>query len=389
MAGSVSLAADAWRGRTRGTALGVLACTLGIACSGRHDSSSGRRADASPPPSAHVSADASPDRAAVTALQRELQSARLALPPRRRHLPGLAFGSGALGRLRDDSLQVLDDRTLEELARIPLEQPRAVLGMADGALVAVGTSGLVRWERGKPVAPPAPRPVLLPGAELYPDPRRADVIWVLDPDAVPPKLTSYALGATSVSRVLVPEQTIEAAGPRGGTFGVTREGVWLYVTPGKVERFAPSGLKLPSLRSTEGTAPSWTLPSRRIDQSLWLEDTGPLTRVLVSPVFKSLSRVSSGGAPYTADVGDEGRLLGLVVVTGAGPRFELALFDTEHRERGRVVLPGDSPTGRSDWVPFVTRNQQLAVAPREARVAVGGPDRLTIFDGAGNIILSK
>jgi hypothetical protein len=371
----------------RGAAFGVLACTLGVAvCSCRSTSTSHRTDDVRPVASSDLAT--APSASALTALQLELQTKRLALPPRRRHLPRLAFGAGAVGRLRDDALQVLDDRTLEELATVPLEQPSALVAMADGALVAVGSGAVVRWERGKRVGPPLARLMLLPGAEIYPDARQGDLLWVLEPDATPPLLRRYRLGETFHSGIMLAEQTIELAGPRGGTFGVTREGVWLYVTPGRAERFAPSGLGLPGLRLADAAVPSWSLPARRVDQSLWLDEAGTLTRALVSPVFKSLARVSVPGATYAADVGDEGRLVALVVVAGAGPRFELALLDGELRARGRATLPAESPTGGTDWVAVVTRNQELAVAPRGSRVAVGGPDRLAIYDELGKLTLS-
>jgi len=53
-----------------------------------------------------------------------------------------------------------------------------------------------------------------------------------------------------------------------------------------------------------------------------------------------------------------------------------------------VVLPGDPPTGAEDWLKVVTENQSVAVAPREPRVAVGGPARVTIFDARGKQIFS-
>jgi hypothetical protein len=374
--------------RMRGPAFGVFACSLCVTLGGcRANPSTHHRADADAPvPSASVGVSASRD--AITAVERELQATKLMPPPRRRHLPRLAFGAGALGRLRDDDVQVLDSLILAELALIPLEQPRAVVAMADGALVAVGSGGVVRWERGKRVAPPGARFVLFPGAELYPDARQSDLLWVLEPDSAPPKLNGYRLGVGALSGVLMPELVIELKSPRGGTFGVTREGVWLYHTANRVERLAPSGLQLPGLSGGLPVAPGWSLPARRVDQSLFVDDAGTLTRALVSPVFKSLAAARAAGKTYAADVGDAGRLLAIVSVTGAGPRFELALFDSELLERGRALLPAESPTGERDWIRTVTRNQELAVAPQDARVAVGGPDRLTIYDGAANVTLS-
>jgi hypothetical protein len=75
-------------------------------------------------------------------------------------------------------------------------------------------------------------------------------------------------------------------------------------------------------------------------------------------------------------------------VTGEGPRFELQLLDGELSQLGRVVLPAEAPTGTDDWVKVVTANQRVAVAPREPRVAVGGPERVTIYDARATPIFS-
>jgi hypothetical protein len=53
-----------------------------------------------------------------------------------------------------------------------------------------------------------------------------------------------------------------------------------------------------------------------------------------------------------------------------------------------VPLPGDAPTGTDDWVKVVTENQAVAVAEHLSRVAVGGPARVTVFDGRAKQLFS-
>jgi hypothetical protein len=134
--------------------------------------------------------------------------------------------------------------------------------------------------------------------------------------------------------------------------------------------------------------PTWVLPARRLDQSLWLEQSGSVARVLVSPSYKQLATAKLGGTALSADVGNEGSLLAVVVVTGPGPRFELELLDQALAPLGRAALASDEPTGADDWVNVVTANQNVVVAPREPRVAVGGPLRVSIFDAGGNQVFS-
>ena len=329
----------------------------------------------------------------VWAVEKALRSKQLSLPALRQHTPQLAFGKAALGQLTKDALRVFDTGDFQLLADIPLESPRALLALADGALLAIGRSTVLRWERDKRRPVTLPRPTLLPGAQVYADAQQPEALWVFDDQG----RGGTAAGAATLQlyRLLLdnqalplPEQSIELASPAGGAFGVTREGVWLYLTPGQGERLGPSGVRLSKLSLGNVSLPSWVLPARRLDQSVWVAETGQVSRVLVSPTFKVLGTAQLASRVIAADAGDEGRLVAAVLVTEAGPRFELLLLDQELAVRGRVALPADEPTTSDDWVKTVTENQQVAVAARAALVAVGGPSRVTIFDASAKPVFS-
>ncbi|MES1185973.1 MAG: hypothetical protein ABUL60_19320 [Myxococcales bacterium] len=329
---------------------------------------------------------------AVVALEQAVQAQKLVPPARRMHEPQLAFGKNTLGRLTRDGFAVYDSRDFSLLAEEALESPRALLALADGSLLAIGARAMLRWERDKKRPTTLPRPMLLPGAQLYADAQQYDLIWTFDgghgsADARPGTLRSYRL-APGPLPLLLPEQTVELSSPGGGVLGVTREGVWLYVTAGRVERFSPGGLRLPGFTGADAALPTWVVPARRLDQSLWLDERGQASRVLLAPGCKRLATVALPGAVVDVDVGDQGRLLALVLVTGPGPRFELSLLDQDLAPLGRVLLPSDAPTGSENWVKVVTENQTVVVAPGAARVAVGGPSRLSIFDGHGAQLFS-
>jgi hypothetical protein len=329
---------------------------------------------------------------AVVALEQAVQAQKLVPPARRMHEPQLAFGKNTLGRLTRDGFAVYDSRDFSLLAEEALESPRALLALVDGSLLAIGARTMLRWERDKKRPTTLPRPMLLPGAQLYADAQQYDLIWTFDgghggADARPGTLRSYRL-APGPLPLLLPEQTVELSSPGGGAFGVSREGVWLYVTPGRVERFSPGGLRLPGFTGAEASVPTWVIPARRLDQSLWLDERGHASRVLLAPGCKRLASVALAGPVVDVDMGDQGRLLALVLVTGPGPRFELSLLDQDLTPLGRVLLPSDAPTGSDDWVKVVTENQTVVVAPGAARVAVGGPSRLSIFDGHGAKLFS-
>jgi hypothetical protein len=330
-----------------------------------------------------------PTASAVAELEKKIQAQKLRPPARRGHEPRLAFGKGVFGQLTADALCVFDTEDFRLLGSEPLEGPRAVVSLADGSLLAFGAKTALHWRLEKRRARPVPRPTLLPGVELYADAQAADVFWIFNGGSggLPATLSSFRLEATETA-VPLPEQTITLESPPAGVLGVTREAVWVYLTPGHAERFGPGGARLPGFPLPEAPLPTWLLPSRRLDQGLWLDETGQATRVLLSPSFKRLSDAATLGPVVSADVGEEGQLTALVEVTGPGPRFELELLNAELYRLGRAVLPSEPPTGSDDWVQVVTANQSVVVAPREPRVAVGGPDRVTIFDAGAKKLFS-
>jgi hypothetical protein len=329
---------------------------------------------------------------AVVAFERTLQAQKLKPPARRVHEPQLAFGKGTFGQLTRDGFAVYDSGDFRVLTTQALESPRALVALADGSLLAIGARTMLRWERDKKRATALPRPMLLPGTQLYADAQQADLLWTFDGETrggsarEPATLRSYRLKPAE-AQLLLPEHSVELSSPRAGVFGVSREGVWLYATRGHVERYSPGGLRLPGFDCQDGPLPTWVVPARRLDQSLWLEEEGSASRVLLAAGCKRLSKVSLG-ALVDVDVGDEGRLVALVLVTGPGPRFELSLLDQDLAPLGRGTLPSDAPTGADDWVKVVTENQTVVVAPREPRVAVGGPSRVSIFDSHGAPLFS-
>jgi hypothetical protein len=325
---------------------------------------------------------------AVRAVERSIQASKLRLPPRREHVPRLSLGKGILGQLTANALRVYSTSDASLVLEAPLEGPRAVVTLADGALLALGTSKMLRVE-GKKVTQ-LPRPLFLPGAELYADAVQLDRIWIFEGRQAAgrgPKLSSFRL-QPGVQKLLLAEQEIELESPSGGVFGTTREGVWLYFGAERLERFGPGGARLKGFGLPELPRPFLLLPARRLDQSYLLGEDGQLTRALVSPHFRKLSQVELGLVPFAVDVGDEGRVLAVVAVSGQGPSFELRTFDEQLKPSGRAALVADEPTGREDWVQVVTRNLELACESRGAHIAVGGPDRVVIFDARAQQILS-
>jgi hypothetical protein len=383
------------RPRLQARWLAFLPLLLLVACKSEHErpapasASALAAVDASSAAAGASSSRARPVSSQLLAIQKSLQASKLTPPPLAAHVPRLTFANGVLALLGPDQLRIFDANAPRLVLAEPLEGPRALLTLADGSLFAVGARACLRWEVGWKRARVLPGLVLLPGAELYPDARRPDLVWVFERGSrgSPGRLSAFPLTAGELP-LLLPEQTIELAPADAALLGVTREGVWLYLTPDHAERFGPSGTRLAGLTFERSPLPVWALPAQRLDQSLWIDSSGQVERVQLTPRFARLSRLGLGGSPFAAAVGDQGRLLAAIVISGEGPRFELELFDAALRPLARALLPAESPTGSDDWVQVVSRNQELAVSLREPRVAVGGPDRATIFDGRGRVVFS-
>jgi hypothetical protein len=325
---------------------------------------------------------------------RQVQARKLDLTPSRARATKLAFGRGVLGQLTDNEVRVFDTRDFKLRGSHSLEGPRVLVELADGGLLAVGSSQALRFDPHNGKFSTSPRPVLLlPGVELRADAVSADRVWLFDAgsssdaSARPPKLSSFLLTPSAVG-LLLPDREASLELEPGGVLGATREGVWLYVGKKQAERLGPGGARLSKLRMPELTDLLWMLPARRLDQAYLVHSGGGVSRAVVSPTFKQLGSVRLAGAPWAAVSGDEGRLLAAIVVTGEGPRFELQLLDAELEASGRASLPSEAPTGTEDWLKVVTRNQDLAASAHEPRVAVGGPDRVLVFDGQGNQLFS-
>jgi hypothetical protein len=338
-------------------------------------------------PSLVPSAAAAPSSDAALAVQRELQARRLRPALRREITSRLAFARDVVAQLTADALRVYSTKDGSLVTEASLESPRAVVGLADGALLALGGKALVRVDGKKVTA--LPKPVFLPGSDLFADAVQPDRIWIAQgrTPGVQPLLSSYRL-APGTESVLLPEQLLSIDAPGGGSFGVTREGVWLYFGEERIERFGPSGVKLTRLAWAASKKPFLALPTRRLDQEYLLDEEGHLTRALVTPLFRKLSESELGAAPLAACMADGARTLALIAIVGEGPRFELRLFDEKLAPAGSASLVTEAPTGRDDWLQVVTRNLELSCAPHAARVAVGGPNRVQIFDGHGQQILS-
>jgi len=334
---------------------------------------------------------------ATLELQRQIRAQKLRLSPARVTLPRLAFGRGLFGQLTQSELRVFDTRDYRLLAKIPLQEPRLLVTLASGSLLAVGRRVSLRFDPGAEKAVSFGRPLLLPGAELLPDSIEAERVWVFDAGSSGntgaasqrgPTLASYRLETTGGGLPL-PEKEVAFESPPGGSFGRTREGVWLYFTAARAERFSPSGHRLSALKLPELPALVRVLPARRLDQCYLLAEPGRVLRVLVTPTFRQLQSAELGGVPFSAETADEGRLLAVVsLLPGVGHRFQLELFDAELGRRARMALPEEAPTGGDDWVRVVTENQTVVASASEPRLAVGGPSRALILDEQGQQVFS-
>jgi hypothetical protein len=122
--------------------------------------------------------------------------------------------------------------------------------------------------------------------------------------------------------------------------------------------------------------------ARRIDQAWLASESGELLRVQLEPKFDVVGKLELGPDLYDLDVTDE-FIVALVAheLPDRGRRWQLAVYDANGQSKLSADWTGPAAPGEiEDWVPIVTRNQNLAVCRYASLVLVGGPDSLDVRD---------
>jgi hypothetical protein len=296
------------------------------------------------------------------------------LPPRAVPGAGMAFGKGRLGVLVGDAVIVRDTHHFAEIARLPLDGPRALVSLADGSLFAVGASRSLQLQPQDTAPRGFRRLPLLPGASLFGDRRSPDRVWVLQ--GLGEALFGYDLAITD-SPLLPTREWVELTGDDRRAFGSLRDGSFLYSTPTGFLRFF--GPKKTDSLAGDASGVWRLLPASRPDTVWALARRGAgLFRILDGRLAR-LKALELEADPYDADAaGEYLAVLELLQPTDAPWAFVLEVFDVRGKRRLRATLPAAEQFGE-DWVASLDRDRGLAMTADPPLVAVGGPGALSVW----------
>jgi hypothetical protein len=311
--------------------------------------------------------------AVVEIRERALSLAAPPLLPRH-----LAFGKGFLVQARANETVLRNSTTGEELSRLPLNGPRAVVGVAAGSTLVAALEGSFRFDPGQVRPHKLPRLSLLPGFVIEPRRDRLDVISVLQ--APTRTLQRYALKADAPIG-LESERQLEDYD--GGAFASLSGGNLLYTSRSGTALVQDPGFgKAKPLPLPENFGSVWRLaPAEQINRAWVVTASGELTLVELGARLVILRNIRTGLLPF--DFAASKRFLALVSVTehAAEPRrFTLTVYDRTGSQFYSHAL-GDAPvTAQPDWVEHASANRELVLGDTPPRVAVGGASTVRVFE---------
>ncbi|HEX9620124.1 MAG TPA: hypothetical protein VF989_08320 [Polyangiaceae bacterium] len=340
-----------------------------------------------PRPVASGRATPSSEPPAVTEALRDLRARRLALPPPGEPTRSLAFGGGRLARALDDAVVLYDLPGGAEIARVPLEEPRALTRLADGSLFAVGRQASLRFARGSKRGDPTPKVTLFPRSTLFADLTSPERLWVLhDGDA---SLYQYEIDAASTP-LLLPSRKIELPAFGGGPWTMLADGALVYASGAELVRVHPGG-RAARLRLLE-VLPSVErlLPDRRLDRVWALGGGGRLTLLqLEVERARVITTRELGGEPFDVAAA-AGRIAAVYVERATRDSFRLSVLDPD----GGVLTTGPERHGLAgagpEWAASLTENLRPVLESDGDFVAVGGPNMLRLWElRKGAALVSK
>ena len=288
----------------------------------------------------------------------------------------MVFSTHRLAVLHAGEAVVYDTEHWKLDTTLPLEQPRAVVRLADGSLLFVGGRASLRLAPQKRHARRLPKLTLLPDSQLWPDRRWPNVVWLQTARG----LFRYELPPAHgpVKDQLLPTDQVELTQYDGTAFVGLKDGSFLYAANEGLSHFFPQGRVTTSPKTND---PIWRLlATHRIDQA-WAADRSGTLRLLQLGGRLPVVRTLALDQPCF-DIASSDTHLGIIVLTQPpdGPRhWSLRVYDNTGKlalERGFPAEP--EPDGR-DWVGRLLSDRGLALAPTQPYVAAGGPTQVRVW----------
>ncbi len=357
------------------------------------------RSDAAEPPSAG-SVIPLPDLAPSASASRVFATSwGLELPRRAAGPRSLVISGARVLRVARDEVEAFGISPLQRQSSEPLPGARFGLALKDGAFVGLGTRELLllpnpEHKRDEDVQLRTPRVSVFPGSQLFADRREERDIWVHHP--FDSSLYRYEV-APSTSVLLPMKEVVELKDYDHGAFAGLANGSFVYSVGKQLYQIYPGG-KAKKLGDLDRLcAKVWRImPTQRIDQVWVMDETGEAVRVnladhlrvsstLSSPEAKSEDGAAASEPAKPFDTLSSGRYIArLLVQRGKAKRhWTLVVDDLAGKrvlERALSSDPLDDGKAYDDWIERVTKNFDLALSDSPPLVAVGGPNRITLWD---------
>jgi len=295
----------------------------------------------------------------------------------------LSFGTRRLIQASLDKATFRDSSEGHVITEASIGAVRAVAHGPDGSLFAIGASGGALLEPRAKAAKRLPHVTFLPGSHLLPDLEGISHFFVYY--AQDCQLYYYPFAKAS-EPILPIEASFQLDGCREPMTQL-RDGAIVCLTGTGFLRQAPRGRRaefaFPNGFSSDDPALR-LLPGLRLDEFFAVTRLGEVFHLRLAGNLALLARFRLPAPAYAAVANTEA--LAFVLVSGPqaehARRWSLLVTDFDGRPRFSRELPSLEPGAEEDWLSRVVEDKNLAISTFEPLVAVGGPQRVTVWDYA-------
>lgn len=321
--------------------------------------------------------------AATAETLRSVHEQKLELAPLADLALRLAFGPDRLLQAAGDKVILRDLKQGDALVDTPLEGARALAQGSDGALFALGARGGLRFAPRSNAHTSFPHVTFFPGAGLFPDledPSRFYVYASGDPE-----LYRYAFASEAGAFLPIDEQ-IPMAGCQA-VVALLRDGAFVCRTPRGLARYAPHGSHVEFKLPQGFGEPFRLLAAKRLDELFSVDATGLVVHFRLSAGTAGLSELARFRLPTPPfAAASNGDSLAFVLVSEPEAdqprRWSLLVTDFTGQSRFDAQLAAHSAPAGEDWVAAITQDKNLALSDFAPLVAVGGAERVQVWDYA-------
>ena len=322
----------------------------------------------------------SPAASAVAEALRVVHEHRLPISAPSGQVSRLAWGAGRLLQAAKNQVILRDAKSGNVIAQAPLDAVSALGQGSDGSLFALARSGGVRFLPRQNAGKAFAHVTFFPGSELFPDLEDPDYFFVHLPNDA--QLYQYSFEAEG-GAVLPIEAQFEIPGCQSD-LSLMRDGAFVCSTGSSIVRKAPRGAKTEFKLPPGVGDPLRLLPAKRLDELYAVGHAGEVLHLRLAAGTPIVGRFQLPAPPFAA-LGS-GEALAFVLVSlpePARPRhWTLLVTDLDGQPRFQTELPEQSAPAGDDWLETVVADKNLAISWTEPLVAVGGADRVRVWDYA-------